>query len=83
MLLFKTDPAARIDRWYLVIVQPTLLDQAAVVCAWGSRKTSYQRARIIPVATITEAEAVAAKIIQAKIKRGYTCWHANNQEATC
>lgn len=71
MLLLGT--GARIDRWYLVIIQPTLLDQAAVICAWGSRQTSYQRARIIPAATTAAAAGIAVKIIQEKIKRGYVC----------
>lgn len=75
MLLIKTDPEAHIDRWYLIVVQPTLLDESAVICAWGSRRTAYQRARIFPAATAAtaaEAEALAQTMIEKRIKRGYT-----------
>jgi predicted DNA-binding WGR domain protein len=71
MLLIKVDPEAHIDRWYLIVVQPTLLDKSAVICAWGSRRTAYQRSRIFPVATAEEAHALAQKLIEKRIKRGY------------
>lgn len=71
MLLIKVDPEAHVDRWYLIVVQPTLLDKSAVICAWGSRRSSYQRTKIFPVASAAEAEALAQKMIEKRIKRGY------------
>ena len=59
------------DRWYTVMVQPTLLEPVAVVCAYGNRQTSWQQIRIIPAASWDEAKEKAAKIVEGKVKRGY------------
>lgn len=82
MLLIKTDPEAHIDRWYLIVVQPTLLDKSAVICAWGSRRTAYQRSRIFPTDTAEEAEALAQEMIAKRIKRGYTPVGAQTPSST-
>ncbi len=70
-LLKRFDPEQHANRWYMVMVQPTLLEETAVICAWGSRENDYQRTRIMPMGTLAEAEAFAAKIVAAKLKRGY------------
>jgi len=59
------------DRWYAVIVQPTLFDRYAVVCLWGSRKTGYQRKKAISVTSLEQAQCLADKIVSRKIRRGY------------
>jgi hypothetical protein len=47
------------DRWYSVTVQPTLLDFVVVVCAWGSRRSRYQRLRVVPAPSAEAAQAQA------------------------
>ena len=69
--LIRVDLERRMDRRYSVAVQPTLLDPLAVVCVWGSRRGSYQRARAYPVPTPDEAQKLAGKIVRAKVRRGY------------
>jgi predicted DNA-binding WGR domain protein len=71
--LIRVDPDKHMDRRYSVAVQPTLLDSVAVICVWGSRRSSYQRMRVQPTSTQEEAQQVAAKIIRAKMRRGYQC----------
>jgi len=48
IVLIRVGPAKGMDRWYCVSVGPGLLDEWAVVCAWGSRRTAYQRLRVLP-----------------------------------
>ena len=69
--LIRVDPERRMHRRYSVAVQPTLLDLVAVVCVWGSRRGSYQRARAYPVPTTAEARKLAEKIVRTKVRRGY------------
>ena len=59
------------DRRYSVSVQPTLLDPVAVVCIWGSRRSSYQRLQVHHAPTPEDAREIAEKIVRAKIRRGY------------
>ena len=68
--LIRVDPERRMNRRYSVAVQPTLLDPLAVVCVWGSRRGSYQRARAYPVPTTTEGRKLAEKIVRTKMRRG-------------
>lgn len=70
-LLIKIDPEAHQNRWYLVLAQPSLLDSAAVITAWGSRQTGYQRMKILPAESPEAAEALAAKLVEKKLGRGY------------
>lgn len=70
-LLKRFDPEEHANRWYMVMVQPTLFEDTAVICAWGSRETTYQRVKIIPMGDLVEAKALAARIVNAKLKRGY------------
>ena len=70
-LLTRTDPDQHINRWYLVAIQPTLLDPMAVICAYGNRRNEWQRWRVLPMPDQAEAERVAEGIIARKVKRGY------------
>ena len=69
--LIRVDPEQAMNRWYMVNVQPSLRDAWAVVCAWGSRETRYQRSRVIPVGSQDEAIKLAGEIIAKKIRKGY------------
>lgn len=69
--LIRVDLEKHMDRRYSVAVQPTLLDPVAVICIWGSRRSSYQRVQVHPAATREDAKKVAEKIVRAKIQRGY------------
>jgi predicted DNA-binding WGR domain protein len=71
ILLARVDPGARMNRFYWVHIQPTLLDDIAVVCAWGSRDNLFQQMRAIPVQDFDEAEKMAVEIVEKKISRGY------------
>jgi predicted DNA-binding WGR domain protein len=71
IILARVDPGARMNRFYWVHIQPTLLDEIAVVCAWGSRDNVFQQMRAIPVQDMKEAERMAAEIVERKISRGY------------
>jgi len=59
------------DRWYAVLVQPTLFDEVAVICGWGRRGTDQARWRILPVENQQEADELAERIVSGKIQRGY------------
>ena len=72
IILIHVDPEKQMDRWYSVGVQPTLFENYAVICLWGNRRTRYQQARVIPAGTLQDALALAAKIIQQKMRRGYS-----------
>ena len=69
--LTRYAPDDHVNRWYTVMVQPTLLDPIAVVTTWGSRETDYQQVHIEPMASEREALATAESIVLAKLKRGY------------
>ena len=70
-LLTRIDPEKRVFRYYQVNVQPTLVDDHAVVIAWGSLRTSYGRMRAISQPSPQAAEELAQKIIEKKLNRGY------------
>lgn len=69
--LIRVDPGKHMDRRYTVTIQPTLLDPVAVVCIWGSRRSSYQRIRVLPAASVEEASDLAKVIVRRKMRRGY------------
>ena len=71
VVLKRVDPEESMNRFYTVTVQPTLLDPVAVVYAWGSRESSQQQVRVLPMASQVEAEALAEKMVRQKCKRGY------------
>lgn len=61
--LIRIDPNRHMNRRYSVTVQPTLLEPLAVVCVWGSRRSSYQRVRVLPVESAEEAHVAAERIV--------------------
>ena len=69
--LIRVDPDKHMNRRYSVFIQATLLEPAAVVCVWGSRRSSYQRLQVHPASTQEEARQLGKKIVQRKIRRGY------------
>jgi predicted DNA-binding WGR domain protein len=71
ILLARIDPGARMNRWYLVHIQPTLVDEIAVVCAWGSRENPFQQMRAIPAESALAAQQLAGQIVAQKLQRGY------------
>jgi predicted DNA-binding WGR domain protein len=70
--LIRVDPDKHMDRRYSIVVQATLLDSVAVVCVWGSRRSGYQRLRVLPAASFEEARQLANRVVRQKIRRGYT-----------
>jgi len=70
--MHKIIPEQKMARFYEVHVQSTLLDSHAVICTWGSMKNGAHRVRMIKTQTKEEAEQIAERIIQQKVKRGYT-----------
>lgn len=69
--LIRVDPDKHMDRRYSVAIQATLLDPVAVVCVWGSRRSSYQRLSVHAAATPEEALKAAEKLLRGKMRRGY------------
>ena len=69
--LKRVDPEENMDRWYMVLVQASLLDPVAVICAWGSRRSSYQQLRVFPAASREEALDTAQSMVKQKVARGY------------
>jgi len=70
-LLNRIDPERNMKRWYVVTVQPTLLDDCSVVCGWGRKGTAQQQWRALPVGTVEEAQGMAQQIVERKRGRGY------------
>jgi len=70
-LLQRVEPDENMDRWYLVTVQPSLLDDIAVVVAYGSRHTDWQQVRVMPAQSLSDAHHIAQNIIAGKLKKGY------------
>jgi predicted DNA-binding WGR domain protein len=71
VILTRVNAEKHMDRWYAVGVQSTLFDTYSVVCFWGSRRSNYQRARVIPVEDKNQALNMVEKIIRRKVRRGY------------
>ena len=71
ILLSHVDPTVNQNRWYMVSVQATLFYPCSVVIAWGRRDNDFQQWRVIPVESKDQADQVAAKIVERKLKRGY------------
>jgi len=73
-LLSRVDPAENLNRWYMVSVQATLFHSCSVVVAWGRRDNDFEQWRVIPVESRAQADQVAAKIVERKIRRGYQAY---------
>jgi predicted DNA-binding WGR domain protein len=72
VILHRVEPKKLVYRWYIVQIQPTLLDQLAVVCSWGSLRSNYSRQRAIPAESREKAEELAATIVERKVGKGYS-----------
>jgi predicted DNA-binding WGR domain protein len=72
VILHRVEPKKLVYRWYIVQIQPTLLDQWAVVCSWGSLRSNYSRQRAIPAESREKAEELAATIVERKVGKGYS-----------
>lgn len=70
--LIKIDPEKHMYRWYSVGIQNTLVDGIAIVYGWGSLKSAFQQWRTVPVTSQKEAEKIVSKIVNTKLKKGYT-----------
>lgn len=70
-LLRRIDPTAQIDRWYMVAVQPSLLDDIAIICAYGNRRNEWQQLYVLPAASQADALTQADAIVARKLRRGY------------
>lgn len=71
IVLKRVEPEEQMDGSYVVLVQPTLFDPVAVICAWGNRQTAWQQMRILSALSSAEAQALANEIVEQKIRRGY------------
>ncbi len=71
LCLMRVDPVENVDRWYVVVTQPTLFCEYAVVCGWGRRGTQYARWRIISAVNQEQADEIAKEIVEKKLRRGY------------
>jgi predicted DNA-binding WGR domain protein len=72
ILLNNIVPAENRNRWYMISVQATLFQPCAVIVAWGRRDNDFQQWRVIPMTSKAQADQLANKIIERKLKRGYT-----------
>jgi len=71
MRLIKINPQKQMYRYYEISIQATLFEPYAVLCAWGSLLTAFRRQRLIPASNLAEAELLAGRVLQKKLKRGY------------
>ncbi len=70
--LVKVDPEKRMYRWYAIGIQTTLIDGIAVIYGWGSLKSTFQQWRTIHVRSQKEAEMIVKRILEKRLKKGYT-----------
>ena len=52
-------------------VQATLFEKHAVICGWGRRGTNQARWKIFPVKNRDQADELAQRIVNSKLKKGY------------
>jgi predicted DNA-binding WGR domain protein len=78
--MVRIDPEKKMNRWYSVAVQPTLLDPWAIICSWGNKRTNYQQVRIFPSESQNMATKTATKIIRRKVRRGYCIVSQDNED---
>ena len=79
-LLHRLDPARNEARSYYVLVGPALLDRHAVIRVWG-RIGGQQRVMVTPCQSDAEARTLANKLIQLRLRHGYTLvWNEMSEE---
>ncbi|WP_411036307.1 WGR domain-containing protein [Shinella sp. BYT-45] len=66
----RIDAARNMARFYLLSLEPTLFGEVAVLAHWGRIGTRGRQALSLH-ATLAEAEAVLARQIARRRKRGY------------
>lgn len=69
-LLHRIDPEKNVARFYLVMAGPGLLDPYVVSRLWG-RIGGHQCHRVTPCGSLAEAQQLARRLIQRKLRRGY------------
>lgn len=69
-LLFRTDPAQNMARFYLLAIEPTLFGGSSLMRCWGRIGTKGQL-KIDLFDTAVEAREAAGKLLHGKLKRGY------------
>ena len=70
--LTRVDHSQNANRFYLIGVQPSLFADVALIRFWGSREKNYQQVMVQPCTDEASARAAADRLIQQKVKRGYT-----------
>ena len=74
-ILRRIEPDENINRWYVVSVQPSLIDSVSMVIAYGNARNAWQKLRVVPVDNYSEAEDQAQQLIDKKVARGYVIVH--------
>lgn len=67
----RIDPARNMARFYMLSLEPTLFGEVALLRHWG-RIGSHGRQVLSLHATMAEAEAMLARQIARRLKRGYS-----------
>jgi predicted DNA-binding WGR domain protein len=70
VLFDRTAPGQNAYRYYLVAWWPTLLDEGAVVCAYG-RKGASQTVRVKPFSSLAEAWPLIRATIKTRLRHHY------------
>jgi predicted DNA-binding WGR domain protein len=70
VLFRRINPEKNEARFYLLLVQPSLLDDYAVLRVWG-RIGGHQRQMATPCASAEEAQALARRLIRRRLQHGY------------
>lgn len=70
IMLYRTDPARNMQRWYYLDIQPDLFGSHCLIKEWGRMGHSGQF-RSIPYPTKNEAQAAFYKQREAKERKGY------------
>jgi predicted DNA-binding WGR domain protein len=70
LVLERVDPARNMARYYVLSVEPTLFDDAALVREWG-RLGSLGRRRVDLYGKASDARLALGVWLKRKIRRGY------------
>ena len=70
IVLYKTDPAKNVFRFYRLDIQADLFGNPCLIRQWG-RVGKTGQMKTIPFTTLEEAEQELGKYHRSKLKRGY------------
>jgi predicted DNA-binding WGR domain protein len=70
VLFHRIHPEKNEARFYLLLVQSSLLDEYAVLRVWG-RLGGPQRQMATPCASAEEAQILARRLIRLRLRHGY------------